>query len=177
MNDRFTSRHRWCRDLTLALALVAVFLLPACEDTVSNQPGVIRSRIVVFVEPNPVIGLQDEFSGSVSAAYLVRISELEGLGGTVQFLTSTVFDPMIGRQVTVTVWDSADLIVFVGADRVDANGTLEVTQTANYTLRGEDGLPDGRVEADLVVTVQFVDDNGNLVTESILVPIVPPPPE
>jgi len=103
----------------------------------------------------------------VSATYRIKIQEVNGLGGQVQFINSTAFDPETGVQVAVTYWDSPDLLVFVGKDRIDALGELDVTQTVNYIL------PDGRVEADLTVAVQFVDDNGNTTNQSLLVRIVP----
>jgi hypothetical protein len=168
MKNTFTNRCRWCRNLGLALVLFTASLLPGCNDTVSNTPGVVRSRIIVTVTPNPVIGSQDPLVGSVSAAFVIKIQESNGLGGNLQFVNSTVFDPETGLQVGVTYWDSADLIVFVGTDRVDAQSELEITQTASYVLT------DFRVDADLTVNVQLVDDNGNLTNQSVLVPIVPP---
>jgi hypothetical protein len=167
MKNTLTSRRRWCRDLGLAFVVLAASLLPACNDTVSNVPGVLRAFTIVTVEPNPVIGNQDFLTGAVNATYRIKIQEINGLGGQVQFINSTAFDPETGVQVAVTYWDSPDLLVFVGKDRIDAQGELEVTQTVNYIL------PDGRVEADLTVAVQFVDDNGNTTNQSLLVRIVP----
>jgi hypothetical protein len=171
MKNTLTSRRRWCRSLGLAFILSTVSLLPACDDTISNVPGTVRSRIIVTVTPNPVIGTQDPLVGSVSAAYFVKIQEINGLGGTIQFVNSTVFDPETGLQVGVTYWDSADLIVFVGTDRIDALGELEFSQNTNYVLS------DFRVDAGLTVNVQLVDDNGNLTNQSILAQIAPPPAE
>jgi len=170
MKNTLTSRRRWCRGLGLAFILLAASLLPSCNDSVSNVPGVVRAGLFVFVEPNPVIGTQD-LVGSVSAAFVVKIQELNGLGGTIQFVNSTVFDPETGLQVAITYWDSADLIVFVGTDRVDALGLLEFTQTTSYVLS------DFRVDANLTINVQLVDDNGNVINVSFLAPIVPPPAE
>jgi hypothetical protein len=123
------------------------------------------------VVPNPVIGAQDPFTGSVSAAYVVNVREVAGLGGEIQFVNSTVFDPETGIQVTGSYFDSAALIVFLGTNRLEAGGELDITQTINYVL------PDFRVNADLTVSVQLQDDQGGLVNQSILVPIIPPPAE
>jgi hypothetical protein len=171
MKNALAIRRPRRRNLGLAFTLFAASLVPGCSDTVSNVPGVLRAVIVVTVEPTPVDGNRDPFSGSVSAAFVVKIQETNGLGGTVQFVNSTVFDPQTGLQAGVTYWDSADLIVFSGTDRVDAQGELDVTHSVNYALS------DGRVEADLTVNVQVLDDNGNLSNQSILVPIVPQPVE
>jgi hypothetical protein len=149
------------------VALVLAALLPACDDTVTNTPGTGRSVILVTVEPNPVIGTQNALTGSVSAAYVVRIREVGGTGGTINFVTSTVFEPESGVQVAVNFFDSADLKVFVGTDRIEAEGELEVTQTTNYTL------PDFRVPANMTVNVQVQGDRGLVVNQSTLVPIVP----
>jgi hypothetical protein len=104
----------------------------------------------------------------VSAAYVVTIREAAGLGGQINFVNSTVFDPSTGLQVTVNYFDSADLKVFVGTDRVDANGELKVAQTTSYVL------PDFKVAANLTVNVQVADDQGTLINQSTLLPIVPP---
>lgn len=171
MKNTLTSRRRWCRNLGLAFVLFAASLLPACNDNVSNLPGVTQGRILVTVTPNPVLGTQDQLLGSVSAAFFIKVQEINGLGGNIRFVNSTVFDPVTGLQAAATYWDSADLIVFVGTDRVDAQTELEFTQTTSYVLS------DLRVDANLTVNVQFVDDNGYLTNESILVPIVPAPTE
>ena len=158
---------RW-RGLGLVAALLFALLLPGCSDDSSDVGGAPRATIFVSVVPNPVIGVQNLLTGSVSAAYIVNIRELAGLGGTVQFVNSTVFDPENGVQVATNYFDSADLKVFVGTDRVEAGGELDVSQSVNYTL------PDFRVVADMSVAVQLIDDRGSLINYTALVRIVPP---
>ena len=172
MKNRFTSTSPWCRVMGPIVILLAAVILPSCEqDNPSGlPPNVTRSVIIVRVDPSPVDGVQNTLNGAVSAAYIVQIRELAGLGGDVRFINSTVFDPDTGFQVAVNFFDSDSLKVFVGDSRIEPNGELDVAQTANYAL------PDFRVEADLTVAVQFQDDRGSVVNQSILVPIVPPPP-
>lgn len=168
MKNMLRSRGPRWRGLGLTAALLAALLLPACGDDTSNLPDVPRAVIFVAVVPNPVIGTQNGLTGSVSAAYVVKISELAGLGATVNFVNSTVFDPETGIQAASSYFDAADLKVFVGTDRVEPNGELDVAQTVTYTL------PDFRVLADLTVNVQAIDDRGSLINQSTLVSIVPP---
>jgi hypothetical protein len=80
-----------------------------------------------------------------------------------------VFDPETGLHYAVNYFDSNDLKVFVGTNRIDPLGSLDISQTMTYAL------PNLRVAAQLVVAVQFVDDRGSLQNQSILVPVVASP--
>ena len=168
MRNMFDSRGPRWRGLGPTVVFLAALLMPACDDSTTNIPNIPRAVIVVTVEPNPVIGVQNTLTGSVSAAYVVQIRELAGLGGAVNFVNSTAFDPDTGNQVATNYFDSADLKVFVGSDRIEAEGELDVTQTTNYVL------PDFQIPADLTVSVQVLDDRGNLINSSTLVRVVPP---
>ena len=81
------------------------------------------------------------------------------------FVNSSVYDPVSGKLMGQTVYDSADLTVFVGTKRVDAAGSLTFTHQVSYTL------PDLSKAAPLTVSVQFKDDRGNLLNTSTLVQI------
>jgi hypothetical protein len=171
MHNPSTSRGPWCRGLGLTVVLLGALLLPACSDDTPTDPGVGRTIFDIFVTPNPVIGVQNTLTGSVSAAYVITIRETGGLGGEIQFVNSTVFDPATGAQVAVNYFDSAALRVFVGTSRLEAESEIEITQTTDYSLQ------DLRVDADLTVAVQLLSDRGTLINQSILVPIVPSPAE
>lgn len=168
MKNTLVERGPRLRGFALVAALLIALVLPGCSDDSSDVGGAPRAAIFVSLVPNPVIGVQNLLTGAVSAAYIVEIRELAGLGGTVQFVSSTVFDPESGVQVATNYFDSADLKVFVGTDRVEANGELDVSQSVNYAL------PDFRVNADMTVAVQMIDDRGSLINHSTLVRIVPP---
>jgi hypothetical protein len=149
----------------LPLLLLAALVLPACGEDTGTLPDVPRAAIMVTVEPNPVIGVQNLVTGAVSAAYKITITEMNGLGGEVNFVSSAVFDPVTGAQVALNYFDNADLKVFVGEDRIEPLGSLVVPQTINYIL------PDLARVATLTVNVQFKDDKSNLLNESVLVRI------
>jgi hypothetical protein len=125
--------------------------------------------VQVVVAPDPVVGVQSPITGSVSLSYVITVTEVNGLGGVLQSVNSTVFDPETGLQYAVNYFDSNDLKVFVGTNRIDPLGSLDISQTMTYAL------PNLRVAAQLVVAVQFVDDRGSLQNQSILVPVVASP--
>jgi hypothetical protein len=168
MKRTFDSVGARRRHLALTGAVLLALLLPACNDNTTNLPAIPRSIFVLEVEPNPIVGVQNTLTGSVSAVYVVRIRETAGLGATLNFVSSTVFDPATGLQVATRYLDSANLKVFQGSDRVEANEQLDVEQTTSYILT------DFAVEAHLSVAIQALDDQGNLINQSILVPVVSP---
>lgn len=170
MKNRLTTTNPWFCILGPVAILLAATILPSCgnDNTSGLPPNVQRSIIFVSVDPNPVPGNQNTLTGQVSAAYVVQIRELAGLGGEVLSILSTVFDPITGVQVAGTFFDSASLKVFEGGSRIEPGGELDVAQTTSYIL------PDFRIDADLVVTVQFQDDRGSVVNSALLVRIVPP---
>lgn len=149
----------------LALVLAVALLAPACGEDTVTIPGTSRAIIEVTVDPNPVPGSQNPLTGAISVGYKVVITEVNGLGGEVIFVSSQIYDPETGLQVALTYFDSADLVVFVGSKRVEALSSLTVPQTSSYIL------PDYRLPAHLAVNVQMKDDRGNLLNQSVLVKI------
>jgi hypothetical protein len=150
----------------LVLPLAGALLLPACgNDNVTLPDGAARAILQVTVDPNPVPGSQNPLTGIVSVGYNVVITEVNGLGGEMLFVSSQIYDPETGLLVASNYFDSADLIVFVGGKRIDPLGTLTVPQTSSYVL------PDFRLPALLAVNVQMKDDRGNLLNQSVLVKI------
>jgi hypothetical protein len=148
-----------------ALLLACALAVPACSSNTPTTPNASRAIINVAVDPAPVPGTQNPLTGAISVAYKVVITEVNGLGGEVAFVSSQIYDPETGLQVALTYFDSADLVVFVGSKRVEALGTLTVPQTSSYVL------PDFRKPAQLTVNVQLKDDRGNLLNQSVLVKI------
>jgi hypothetical protein len=155
------------RRLLLAAALLPVLAtLPSCgSDTPVDLGEVVRSTIDVSVTPNPVVGTQNTLTFSVSANFTIKISELAGLGGELVQVTSSVYDPVSGRLVGQTMYDSADLTVFVGSKRVNAMESLSFNHQLSYTL------PDLTKPAPMTVAVHFKDDRGNVINTSTLVQI------
>jgi hypothetical protein len=148
----------------LALALAAALLVPACGNNVTTPSGQ-RAVIAVTVDPSPVPGSQSPLTGAISVGYKIVITETNGGGGKVLFVSSQIFDPESGAQVALTYFDSADLKVFVGSDTIEPLGTLTVPQTASYIL------PDYRKAAQMTVNVQVQGDQGLLINQSVLVKI------
>jgi hypothetical protein len=150
----------------LALTLAGALLVPACgNNNVTLPDGATRAIIQVTIDPNPVLGSQNVLTGTVSVAYNVVITEVNGLGGEMLFVSSQIYDPETGLQVALNYFDGADLVVFVGGKKIDPLGTLTVPQTSSYVL------PDYRKAALLAVNVQMKDDRGNLLNQSVLVKI------
>jgi hypothetical protein len=158
------------RRTALVVAALIASLAPACGSSTPTIGAGSRSIIRVTVDPNPVPPVQNVLTGSVSAAYKITLTELGGLGAEVVFVSSSVYDKSTGTQVALNYFDSADLLVFVGENRIEANGTLDIPQTTSYLL------PDLSVDATMTVSVQVKDDHDNVINQSLLVPIEIPAP-
>jgi hypothetical protein len=154
--------------LLLPLVIALAALAPGCGEDPITAGDAARAALAVSVSPNPVPPSQNLLTGAVSIGYRITISELAGLGGEVLFVSAQVYDPETGLLASLTYYDSADLIVFVGTKRIDPGGTMEVPQTTSYLL------PDLRVNALLAINVQMKDDRENLINQSILVKVEPP---
>jgi len=155
------------RLVSLFALLATAAVLPACGNSAPTLPsGVLRAAIQITVTPSPIPGVLNTLTGSVTATYLITLTETAGLGGQVIFVSSTVLDPLTGAQVVVNYYDANDLVVFVGTQNIPASGTLGVPQSVTYIL------PDYRTAANLTIAVQFKDNRGNLINQSILVTVV-----
>ncbi len=150
------------RRVRLPLVLAAALLLPACEDDTPTGTAT-RAGLALSVTPTPVPPSFNTLTGAVSIGYRIVITETQGLGGEMTFVASQVFDPETGALASLTYFDAADLVVFVGQKRIDPNGTLEVPQTMSYAL------PGARMNALLTVNVQMKDDHDNVINQSVLV--------
>jgi hypothetical protein len=148
----------------LALVLATALLVPACGGGTTTPTGT-AAVITVTVDPNPVPPSQNLLTGAVSVGYKVLITETNGGGGEVLFVSSQIFDPATGAQVALTYFDSSDLVVFVGSKKIEPKGTLTVPQTATYVL------PNLTAAANMTVNIQVQGEQGALINKSILVKI------
>jgi hypothetical protein len=149
--------------LALLAPLVAVTLLPGCSSGSPTIPeGILRSAIALSVTPSPLVPIT-AIPPLYSLRYTVKISEVAGLGGELQYVNGTVFDDVSGLTVGFNNYDSADLLVFVGAKRIDAGESRDVQQEISYQL------PASSTKAILTINIQFKDDRGNFISQSILV--------
>jgi len=149
----------------LALVLLSTLLLPSCGDDTPTNPAVPRANIAITVDPAPVPPVQNSLTGTVSIGYRITVTEVNGLGGELQFVASKVYDPETGLLASLTYFDGADLIVFVGKKRLEPGGTLVIPQTASYFL------PDFRTKALLSIDAQLKDDHDNVINQSVLVKV------
>ena len=147
-----------------ALALAAA-LLPGCGNNNNTITSIPRAALTVAVDPAPVPPSQNVLTGVVSIGYKIHITETAGLGGTMQFVSSSVYDPATGALLSLTYFDGDDLVVFVGTKRINPGETLTVPQTMSYAL------PDLSKNATLVVNAQMLDDRDNIINQSVLVKV------
>ncbi len=149
--------------LALLASLGALAILLGCSSGSPTVPeGVLRASIVLSVTPSPLVPITAA-PPLYSLRYTVKISEVAGLGGELQYVNGTVFDDVSGLTVGFNNYDSADILVFVGTKRIDANQSRDVQQEITYQL------PLPSTKAILTVNTQFKDDRGNFVSQSILV--------
>ena len=147
----------------LLVPLAALALLPGCSSGSPTIPeGILRSAIALSVTPSPLVPIS-AIPPLYSLRYTVKVSEVAGLGGELEFVTGTVFDDGTGLTVGLNNYDSADLLVFVGTKRIDAGQSRDIQQEISYQL------PASSTKAILTVNIQFKDDRGNFVSQSILV--------
>jgi hypothetical protein len=130
---------------------------------------VTRAAIGITVAPNPITATTSVQLGfSWSIRFTVTITETAGLGGDVQLVSAALFDDVTGKQVAANLYDDKDLVVFVGKKRIEPKGSLDVTMQLDYAIPNDATAK----AADLTVVVQFKDDKGNLLTQSVLIKVV-----
>jgi hypothetical protein len=156
-------------NVLIALLLTAV--LPACSDDTSTLPDdVFRSVISVALDPTPLPAkLSTTAIGYLNVSYKIVVSELSGLGGEFIAVNSTVFDEASGFSVAVNNYDASDMTVFIGSKRIEGGTKVEIPQQMDYLL------PAGATLARITIAVQVRDDRGNVINQSILLPITPLP--
>jgi len=154
-------RHRSAARLALTLAAA----LPGCGSNTPTAPnGVTRAVITVAVDPNPVPVVQSTTSiGLHQVKYKVVVTETAGLGGEFVHIDSTIFDDTSGAFMGANNYDAADLIVFVGSKRLEASTKVGIAQQIDFLL------PKDFTAGRIAVSVQFRDDRGNVLNQSILV--------
>jgi hypothetical protein len=149
--------------LAFLVALSAAAVLAGCSSGSPSVPdGVLRAAIALSVTPSPLVPITS-LPPLYTIRYTVKISEVNGLGGELQFINGTVFDNVSGITVGFNNYDASDIVVFVGTKRIDANQSRDVQQEISYQL------PLNSNQAVLTINVQFKDDRGNFVNQSILV--------
>jgi len=148
------------------LAAASFLVMVACSTNNPSPTSVPRAVITVGTDPNPVPAVSATRVGTAySARFKVVIKEIAGQGGEVQSVTSTLYEDSSGVIVGLVTYDTSALIVFVGEERVEANGTLEVPIQIDYTNPSDVTVPAARLH----VLVNLKDDRDNVVSASALV--------
>lgn len=150
-----------------ALLIALVALLPSCGSSSSVVGSGTRAFLTLTIDPTPVVSKPSTTSlGYTNVAYTVKIAEGGGLGGQFVFINATVFDVNTGLSIGVNNYDAADLQVFVGSKRLEANASVEVKQQIDFLI------PTVTTGTRLTVSVQFRDDNGSVLNQALLVNVV-----
>jgi len=146
-----------------ALLLLAALAGGCGSNTPTPTPGVGVAALTLTVAPNPVATVQSSPLGPTFAVrYTATLTETNGLGGTIELLTSSLYDDATGVLIARNQFDDADLLVFVGAKRVEPNASLAIPQELTYAAAAKRA-------ASLVVSTRFRDDRGNLIEPTLLV--------
>jgi hypothetical protein len=147
-----------------AIAVALAILLAGCNDnSTSPTPGVAISALTLTVAPNPITTVQSSAAGPTWAVrYVATLKETNGLGGTIELVTGSLYDESTGVLIARNQFDSADLLVFVGEKRVEANGSLDIPQELTYVATAKRA-------STVVVTMRFRDDRGNVIEPTLLV--------
>lgn len=126
-----------------------------------------QARLSVFVLPNPVLVLRDARDPTSRVArWTVQIMETGGVGGSVSFVNATLRETDTGAPVEPYGFlstDAGEIRRRIGTDRLAAGGTLVLAQSLAYASAGSG--------ATLAVAVQLLDDNGNLISGAVTVPV------
>ena len=132
--------------------------------TLTPAPSPPAASLSIAVRPDPVLAADTgDPDAPLRAEWQVRISEGSGVGGRLSFVNATLRDGASGAEAEpsgVVSMGAGDIVAQAGTNRVEPGGSLTVTQALQYDL------PSGGRAGILTVTVQFVDDAGNLISRS-----------
>jgi hypothetical protein len=123
----------------------------------------VAASLALSLSPDPIVAAEnDDPNAPLRADWVVTITAA-GTGGTVSFVNATLRDAASGAlpepRGTLSLAE-AGIVAQVGSNRIPAGGSLRVAQGLAYAL------PSDNRRATLVVTVQLIDDLGNLVSRS-----------
>jgi hypothetical protein len=146
--------------------LCAAALAPfaSCNSTPTTPSTGAIAIVTLTVVPSPITSVITNTLGpTYTATWTLTMTESGAVGGVVQIMRANVFDDATGLLVGSTNYDSNDLLVFVGKNRLEASGTLVVPLQLSYVLSTLDRA------ATLTMFTTVKDDKGNNVDSSILV--------
>jgi hypothetical protein len=147
----------------LSLALAWAACRGASPAAPTPAPTPVAASLALSLSPDPIVAAEnDDPDAPFRADWVVTITAV-GTGGTVSFVNATLRDAESGAlpepRGTLSL-AAAGIVAQVGSNRIPAGGSLRVAQGLAYAL------PSDNRRATLVVTVQLIDDLGNLVSRS-----------
>ena len=148
------------------IALTAILPFASCGSSPTTPSTGIAAIVTLTVTPNPITSVITNTLGpTYTATWTTTMTESGGVGGLVTLVQATVFDDATGKQVASTSYDSNDLLVFVGKNRLEASGILQVPLQVSY------GLTTLNRAATLTIFTTVKDDKGFTANSSLLVKI------
>jgi len=145
----------------LGLAVTACGSSPTTSPSPSPTPPP-RAAIAVSLEIQPLIASPDP-TRRFLARWTVVVQETNGVGGTLNFVNSSLRDAQSGASARPTgniALGLTDIVALAGTSRIDGRGALRVPASLEYFL-----VSGGRAVR-LNVAVQFQDDSGNVLSET-----------
>ena len=146
-------------------AFLVGLLATACGSSPSAPPSPApapRAALVVSVAAQPLIASPDP-TRRFLARWTVVVQETNGVGGTLNFVNSSLRDAQSGATARPTgniALGATDIVALAGTSRIDGRGALRVPASLEYFL-----VSGGRAVR-LTVAVQFQDDSGNVLSET-----------
>lgn len=121
--------------------------------------------LALAVDPSPVVSADQPGSASpLAAAWTVIVTVRGGVGGNVNFINATLRDATSGAEAEpsgIVSLGPGDIIALAGTNHVAPGGSLAVPQGLQYDL------PSGGRHGTLRVAVQFSDDGGHILGQTI----------
>lgn len=161
------------RKTLAAFVLLLAFGLSGCRVREGDDPPTAPSSadIAITVAPNPLRLLVTCPSGNPycfgSLDATVTLQETAGVGGRVEFCDVGIRNVTLNRTETSVRLGSDWFRAQAGTDRIEANGRLAVRPV----VQGYPFLAGARPQIEIALDLQFMDDRGNTVRESVRVPV------
>lgn len=148
----------------LALGLLCVGALPACDDSPSSPT---LAALTLTATPASVTAKASTVTGfSWNATFVATLAESAGTGATISTIAADVKEASGGIPVNTGGTVLSQVKVSPSGSRVAAGGSVTLDFTIEYKL------PNGGREAVVDVTVVSVDDNNVQLSRSVRVPVV-----
>ncbi|HET7745925.1 MAG TPA: hypothetical protein VFM29_01410 [Vicinamibacteria bacterium] len=158
---------------TLFSLLVLVLALPGCQIREGDDGPTAPSSadLTITVVPNPLRLLVTCPPGNAycfgSLDATVTLQETAGVGGRVEYCDVAIRNVTLSRTETTVRLAAEWFRAQAGTDRIEANGRLSVRPV----VEGYPWLAGARPVIEILLDLQFQDDRGNTVRESLRVPV------